>query len=81
MKQMISEITKRYLAERTLEVFAAGLGIKAAKQNVSQWANGEHLPSMMTLLTVLASPTAEGWAKAWAGECSAVLVRQTIKDG
>jgi hypothetical protein len=77
MEQTIPEITKRYLTERTLEVFAAGLGIEAAKQNVSQWANGKHLPSWDTLLSVIASPTAEGWAKAWAGECSAVLMRQT----
>ena len=80
MEQTIPEITKRYLTDRTLEAFASELGIKAAKQNVSQWANGEHLPSMMTLLSVLASPTAEGWAKAWAGECSAVLVRQTVRE-
>ncbi len=79
MVESIPEITKRYLTERTLEGFAAGLGIKAAKQNVSQWANGEHLPSMMTLLSVIASPTAEGWAKSWAGECSAVLMRQTVQ--
>jgi hypothetical protein len=75
----IQEITKKYLTDRTMESFAKGLGIKAAKQNVSQWANGEHLPSMMTLLSVIASPTAEGWAKAWAGECSAVLMRQTVQ--
>jgi len=75
----IQEITKKYLIDRTMENFARGLGIKAAKQNVSQWANGEHLPSMMTLLSVIASPKAEGWAKAWAGECLAVLMRQTVQ--
>jgi hypothetical protein len=80
MENTIQEITKRYLEERNMQEFANGLGIKASRQAVHHWKEGNQLPSMMTLLSVLASPTAEGWAKAWAGECSAILLRQTVKN-
>jgi hypothetical protein len=80
MENKIQEITKRYLEGKTLQEFASGLGIKASKQYVHHWKEGNQAPSMMTLLSVIASPTAEPWAKAWAGECSAILVRQTVRE-
>ncbi len=80
MEETISEITKRYIDGKTLDEFAAGLGIESTKQSVSQWANGVWKPSMMTLLSVLAEPSAEGWAKAWAGECFAALQRSTTQQ-
>ncbi|PKN85611.1 MAG: hypothetical protein CVU46_10600 [Chloroflexi bacterium HGW-Chloroflexi-8] len=78
MDQTIPELTKKYIGEKTLDVFADGLGVEIKKQSVSQWANGIHNPSMETLLSVLASPEAEGWAKSWAGECFAALQRQAM---
>ncbi len=80
MENSIQELTKKYLEGKTLQEFASGLGIKASRQIVHHWKEGNQSPSMMTLLSVIASPTAEGWAKAWAGECSAVLLRQTVKN-
>lgn len=80
MENNIQEITKKYLKDRNMQEFADGLGIKASRQWVHHWKEGNQMPSMMTLLSVIASPTAEGWAKAWAGECSAVLLRQTVKN-
>lgn len=76
----IQQITQKYLKEKTLQEFATGLGIKASRQAVHHWKEGNQAPSMMTLLSVIASPTAEPWAKTWAGECSAVLVRQTVRE-
>lgn len=80
VEETIPVITKRYMEDRSYREFADGLGINAKAQSVFQWAKGEFKPSLMTLLSVIASPTAEGWAKAWAGECSAVLVRQNVKN-
>ena len=80
VEETIPEITKRYMEGRSFRSFASGLGINAKGQNVFQWAKGEHKPSIETLLNILASPTAEGWAKSWAGECHAFLVRQTVKN-
>lgn len=77
MNESIPEITKRYIVDKTLDEFVAGLGIESSKQSVSHWSNGIHTPSPMTLLSVLAAPSAEGWAKAWAGECFAALQRKT----
>ena len=75
----IQEITKHYLDGKTLQGFADGLGIKASRQVVHHWKEGNQLPSAMTLLSVIASSTAEDWAKDWAEKCLAVLVRQTVK--
>lgn len=72
------ELTLNYLEGKTLDQFAAGLGIEITKQSVSLWKDGNRSPSMETLLSVLASPEAEGWAKSWAGECFAALQRQAM---
>ena len=73
MKSQIVDTTTKYLGEKTLQEFADALGIHASRQMVWHWKEGNQEPSPMTLFSILASPTAEGWAKAWAGECLAIL--------
>lgn len=79
MEKKIDVITKFYLDGKTLEEFADGLGIGTSKQSVFQWKSGENKPSPMTLFQVISSPEAAGWAKAWAGECLAVLQQNLTK--
>ena len=78
-----AEITKRYLKERqlTLQAFATALGIEIDRQQVYQWREGKHKPSLETLFKVDQSEKAEPWAKAWAGECIAAIagVRTIVK--
>lgn len=73
MEKTIQEITKEFLKEKSLQGFANGLGINASRQMVFSWKEGTQEPSTLTLFSVLAAPSAEGWAKAWAGECLAAL--------
>ena len=69
----IQEITNKYTEGKKLHEFAESLGVEASRQSVHQWKNGDRIPSLETLFAVLYSPHATGQAKAWAGECLAVL--------
>ncbi len=82
MAKTISEITHVYLEGKTLQEFADALGCDVSKQSVHQWKTGNRIPNALTLLSVLASPKASGWAKAWAGECLAALQQagKSIED-
>jgi len=80
MDKSIKEITNQYLKDRTLQKFADELGINASRQMVYHWKEGKQEPSMMTLLSVLAEPSAEAWAKSWAGECFGVLQRAAAQQ-
>jgi len=73
IKEEISAITKKHLGEQTLDGFGRALGIDASKQSVYQWLNSIYTPSPLTLLSVIASPASEPWAKIWAAECLSVL--------
>ncbi|MAT45335.1 MAG: hypothetical protein CL609_23650 [Anaerolineaceae bacterium] len=73
MNEKIIAITKKYLAEKSLEEFANGCGIEASRQSVHQWKEGEHIPSAMTLFAIMGSDLAQPWARAWAQECLSVL--------
>ena len=78
-KEIVSEITKKYIGEMTMEAFGDSLGINASKQNVNQWLKGKYPPSLETLYAVLFSSHATGQAKAWAGECLAVLQNDAME--
>ncbi|HSW63812.1 MAG TPA: hypothetical protein VLH56_10980 [Dissulfurispiraceae bacterium] len=73
MRDKLIEITRKHLEGRTLEKFAASLGIPSSKQQVWMWKSGKQAPDTLTLFRVIASPTAEAWARAWAGECLSVI--------
>ncbi|MEJ5201394.1 MAG: hypothetical protein WHV66_04090 [Anaerolineales bacterium] len=74
MIKSISEITKKYLVGKSLEQFAKGLGIECPRQLVWYWKEGKQSPSILTLLKVQMSPTAESWAYDWARECLVALL-------
>ncbi len=70
LKQRTAAITQKYLAGKTLEGFASGLGIGGvSKQSVNQWELGHHSPNMIMLFRVINCSLAYEWAKNWAYEC------------
>ncbi len=71
MPETIPEITKNYLAHKSLEEFAQGLGIECSRQMVWYWKEGKQKPSLGTLFKVQMSLSAEIWAREWARECLA----------
>jgi len=85
IKSRISEITRRFLGEMTLEAFATSLGINANRQMVWNWKEGAQAPAVFTLFRVISSASSTPAAKAWAGECLSVfhsdgLVMETDLD-
>jgi len=73
MKEEIKFVTRKYLEGKTLIAFSCGLGIKSSRQMVWMWKSGQQVPSMDTLFSVISSPMAEPWARAWAGECLSII--------
>lgn len=79
MEKSIKEITNKYLKEKTLQAFSDALGIPSSRQMVFHWKEGSQEPSPMTLFSIISSPEAQGWAKAWAGDCLAVIQQRSSK--
>lgn len=79
MEESIKEITLKYLEGKSQQRFADALGIQSSRQMVHHWKEGNQEPSLMTLFAIISSPSAEGWAKAWAGDCLAVIQRRASK--
>lgn len=69
-------ITNQYLVGRTLDEFAADLGINASRQMVWMWKEGIQSPAYLTLAKVILSNSSASWAVQWAKECSAVYLRE-----
>ncbi len=78
MVSTIQEITIKYLEGKTLDEFAAGLGIGTSRQSVHHWKEGNRTPNPMTLFMVLASSKSTDWARTWASECLKVLQRPSL---